>query len=200
MGSRAKPRKKAGSSDPAPFIADDSATEGQRLLRAVAASNAEIAAAVGASKSIVGFWRTGRKLPAPEMRRVLASLYDIAVGSWDARPGALAARAPASKPGGSAPIIERSKPTNREGAEAMLEAILKQREADGLTVQEFTRLVDAEAKARKLIHDFDQAEQLTETRIVQSTTMQKIRNAAIGALEPWPDALRAFLSALGVKA
>lgn len=194
-GTKKKPENEAVAAA-ATTSPEQEATEGQRLLRAVAASNAEVAARVGVSKAIVGFWRTGRKLPAPEMRRVLATLYDIPAGSWDSKPAG-AEKAPPSF--GSMPVAEALRAvgkTNREGVESMLEAILRQRQAGGLTVQEFTRLVDAEAKVRKLIHDLDQAEQLTETRIVQSPTFTKVRNLIFGVLRNHPDVLRDVVSAL----
>lgn len=193
-------RKPHETSDSDGASTDDDAgivSEGQRLLRAVDASLSTIADRVGVSKSLVGHWRTGHKAPAPEMRRVLSTLYGIPVGTWDVRVGR--------------PVSERAEPTerapmpaassdNRAGTEAMLEVILKERGTQGLTVQEFTRLIDAEAKVRKLLHDLDQADALTETRIVTSPTMQKIRNAAIQSLERWPDALRAFIAALEGRA
>lgn len=166
-------------------------SEGQRLLRLVDASLSVIGERVGVSRSLVGHWRTGLKSPAPDMRRVLATLYDIPAASWDQRVGGAPERAPAP-----APARGEARSSNRAGTDAMLDAILSERGQGGLTVQEFTRLVDAEARVRKLIHDLDQAEQLTETRIVTSPTMQKIRNAAIASLERYPDALRAFLAAL----
>lgn len=188
MAAPDKARKSGGGALPSTGGDDDSATEGQRLLRLVDGSLQTIATRLGVSKALVGFWRTGKKLPAPEMRRTLATLYSIPADAWDARTQAdVRDLAPAA--------LAMVAVTNRAGAEGMLQDILEKRRGN-LTVQEFTRLVDAEAKARALIHNLDQAEQITETRIVQSAVMQRVRNVIFATLQAHPAALRAVADAL----
>lgn len=194
MKSRAKAPEKQPVTPTASAGSDDAVTEGQRSLRAVTASNAEIAKRVGVSKTLVTYWRTGAKLPAPEMRRVLETLYRIPATAWDQRTGS-------STPGPGPVTTEvrrEAATTNRSGVEEMLVAILQERSVGKLAVQEFTRLIDAEARVRKLIHELDQAEALTETRIVASPTMRRIRDRIFAALERHPNALRDVLDALGV--
>lgn len=165
-------------------------TEGRRLLQAVDASLSEVAKRVGVSKALVGFWRAGSKTPTPEMRRVLATLYSIPVAAWDSRVGATpTTAAPARR--------EEAQATNRAGAEQLLAEILAQRSKGDLATREFVQLCDAETRTRALIERMEQAEQLTETRILQSPVMTRIRSAAFASLQPYPDALRAFLEAIG---
>lgn len=146
------------------------------------------------SKPLVGFWRGGQKVPSPEARRALESLYAIPIGAWDVRPGSSTTPTEASVATSVDELDE--KVTNRAGAERLLAEILRLRSRGTLAVKEFVQLCDAETRTRALIERMEQAEQLTETKIVTSPVMVRVRNTIFATLQAHPAALRAVADAL----
>jgi hypothetical protein len=61
--------------------------EGQRRLLEIPDSQAEVAAAVGCSKPLVGFWRQAKNVPSDRLREALEREYGIPAGAWDRLPG-----------------------------------------------------------------------------------------------------------------
>ncbi len=63
-------------------------TEGQRLLREVPESAGKIAAALGCSRPLVSYWRSGKKVPGGLHRQSLETHFGIPVTAWETAPGA----------------------------------------------------------------------------------------------------------------
>lgn len=184
-------------------------TEGQRLLREVAASNAAVAAAVGVSKAAVCHWRTGFKAPSGELRRKLEASFGVPVGSWDERAGGAlprpkASRAP-TKPSTKAasttsPTVLRGGriSTEEEAAERLAE-LQRLRSRPNLSIREVVQCIAAETAVLKVIREIQSDEEMTESRIVASEPHQRLVRSVLAALEPYPEALRAVVHAMEGK-
>lgn len=75
------PPKRAGVNPPAA-----PRSEGQRLLRARPEDGAEIARQVGVTKSALSLYRSGKRLPSPDVARKLHTVFRIPVAAWAAKP------------------------------------------------------------------------------------------------------------------
>ena len=137
-------------------------TEGQRLLLAVPGSLSTVARAIGCSKALAGYWRTGKKLPASVFRSKLAEVYGIGVESW----GQTAA-AETSVPSeyGKAPMFNASRSSARPTETAshvanpaavaddvlarfdeMIADARSRRQSKTLLASEYARLIGTEAR------------------------------------------------------
>ncbi|MBZ0120873.1 MAG: hypothetical protein K8H88_28015 [Sandaracinaceae bacterium] len=169
-------------------------SEGQRLLQAVPASHAEIAAALGTTKQAVSYWRRGNKTPDLANRLVLRDRYGIAPDAWEQLPSTAAAGAPAA----AAPPMPV-----RTGSETTLDEVelqlaqLHQIQAGSLIASERVRLADAVGKLLALKARLERERELIEDRIVREHPVWKrIRERLTATLRPFPDAARAVAQAL----
>lgn len=187
--------------DDAPRPSTPARSEGQRLLLGVKASLAEIARAAGcSSKQTVANWRTGEKVPGPANRDGLRKAFGIPLDAWDRPPaGAAALPRPPALPGTVAGLAASiaALPTTREGARELLAFVKQRRGIEGLPSAEYVQLAGKERDALALCHTIEQAEALTEDRVVREhPRWRAMRGAILKALTPWPDALAAVAAAL----
>ena len=136
-------------------------TEGQRLLLAVPGSLSTVARAIGCSKALAGYWRTGKKLPASVFRSKLAEVYGIGVEAWG-QTAVPETSAPSDY--GAAPMlgVSRSKGVPSEAApheatpaavndvlarfDEMISDARGRRQSKTLLASEYARLIGTEAR------------------------------------------------------
>lgn len=171
-------------------------TEGQRQLVARPEGVSELARIVGVDEQRIDDWRSGRRKPAPQNARRLASTLDIPTTAWARAPStAPPVDAPSSPPPPSAP----SSLTSLEEIEEMLAAL--RNEPDDLLEKERAKRLEQRARLLALKSKIEYQERLTEDAIVRAhPRWAEIRTALREALEPYPSALAAVharLSAIG---
>lgn len=176
-------------------------TEGQRLLLEVAASQAEVAAAVGASRAAVGFWRRGEKLPGATARAKLKAAYGIDPTAWDRKVGAPASRPAASTASAptSAPkrLSARASTSTLDEVNEQLEMLRALQRDDELLAGERVRLADSVGKLLAIKARLERDQELLEDRIVrQHPFYARLKGAVLEALKSHPDAARDVAEAL----
>lgn len=170
-------------------------TEGQRLLLAVAGSQADLAATLGVARSAIGFWRRGEKVPDSESRAKLKAAYGIAPRAWDRRPsgGEEPPRDPPPAAG------ERPRLTALDGVLQQIDLLLEMQESMGEddSVADKVRIVDKLNDAYETMRRLELEQELLEDRIVREhPAFQRATAAMLEALRPHPDAARAAAEAL----
>lgn len=196
-------------------------SEGQRVLLGVPDSTAEIARAINASGGLVSDWRNGRKAPGAEMKQRLRNAYNILPVAWSVRPGVpVQGVSPVIEPD---PIVSKpmarakepsrasetaqvtletavvcsGTPSTLEDCLALLAVLRRDRGQQGLSPADRVRLTDAETRLLALRARLEAAEELAEDRYVyQHPAWQKLRRVIIGALERFPEAAQAVISAI----
>ena len=192
-------------------------SEGQRLLLAVDASTSAIGRALDVSAGLVSDWRNGRRFPGPEMKAALSNLYGIEPVAWSVRPGVATAAvaaavaeaeaapepfepiAPAvvSEPTLDTAIVHGGAPSSLQSCMELLAALRHDRAQPNLTPAARVKLSDAEARILALRARLEAAQELAEDRYVrQHPAWIKTKRAILAALEPYPEAAAAVVTAL----
>lgn len=166
-------------------------TEGQRRLLEVPASLSVIAKAVGCSKALAGYWRTGKKVPSVALRTRLSEVYGIPPATWELAPGA------ALEPGETAP---EPAPELDDDADtlaltnASLAAIRKALRSTDLSETARSKKEDTYAKLLALKARLERDDD--EDRFVRGPKWRAFRDRLIEILRPFPEAARAAAEAL----
>ena len=199
MTGRARVREADTEADTA-AAAPDRRTRGAVMLSAVPGSVRALAARLGASRTSVSDWRSGRTLPSEELRAMLESVCGIPLRAWDERDAA-PAKAPAD--GESVPfdlgassfrvLCDRLQLIESQGAEATTAEVVNvskeiRAHEDGALKRETGQRAFEERVERAL---------LSPTR---QPFYQRVVNMVVDALKPYPDALRDVLAALDAAA
>lgn len=188
-------------------------SEGQRILLDVRDSTADVARAVNVSPGLVSDWRNGRKAPGFEMKQRLKNAYGILPVAWSVRPGSpVQSVAPVVEPEPvvgpertsettqvtlDTAVIRGGTPSTLEDCLALLAVLRRDRGQQGLSPADRLRLTDAETRLLALRARLEAAQELAEDRYVhQHPGWQKLKRCIIGALEPFPEAAQAVLTAL----
>lgn len=176
-------------------------TEGQRLLLEVNGTHAEVGARIGASKQSVSYWRRGEKIPGAKARAALREAYGIEPAAWELRPGAGDAAPSAASPESlppQPPRAPRARTMTLDEVVAELDYLHDLRRDGKLMPSEKVRLSDSISKNLALKARLERDQELLEDRIVREHPMWKVRikPAILGALKPYPDAMRAVAEAL----
>lgn len=190
-------------------------SEGQRLLLAVEASTSAIGRALDVSAGLVSDWRNGRRFPGPEMKAGLKNLYGIEPVAWSVRPGVETAKvveaiaeaeaaaepfepiAPITEPTLETAIVRGGAPSSLQSCLELLAVLRRDRAQPNLTPANRVKLADAEARILALRARLEAAQELAEDRYVrQHPGWLKCKRAILSALEPYPEAAAAVLTAL----
>lgn len=169
-------------------------SEGQRLLREISASLAEVAAAVGcSSRQAVGNWRNGTASPGAAYRAKLAEVYGIPEASWGQRPvGAM----PAPETDEPAPAADAS-PTTMAGVLVLMEMARERMEDEALLEAERAKWAAEFSRALALKARLEKEAEMLEDRIVREHPMWKrLKRAIVKSLVPFPGAAKAVALAL----
>jgi transcriptional regulator with XRE-family HTH domain len=176
-------------------------SEGQRLLLRLPGSQADIANAVGAARSAVGFWRRGEKVPTPDVRRKLSDAYGIEVAAWDRKSGSAAPSVPRAATPPPPSDAEGSGGTTLDEVVAELAYLKTQREDDSLSASERVNLSKAIsgnlALKTRLERDRKVVEDVLEERVVRAHPLwARVKSIVLGALGSYPEAARSVADAL----
>jgi transcriptional regulator with XRE-family HTH domain len=179
-----------------PSTAVDVASEGQRLLRAVDGSLAQIAEKVGCSKTIAGDWRNGTKLPSAAMRGVLQEKYGIPPTSWDCAPGA---ELPPDEP--PAPLTEDLDDDDPLAIVNHQIAVLR-RELQNRNLSETARANKQDALSKYIGQRIriEKDKQLSVEQLIKSPEWAELTTAMCARLQPWPEAMEALAAFLEERA
>lgn len=212
---REKARKKASADDEPVDTALRS--EGQRLLLCAPYTLGQIASALGVSKQVVSYWRTGKQAPGLQARMRLQGALGIASDTWGQEARADEVRplpAPPELTPAATPLWAPARPmaalpssvvlpvasgpsTTMEGVEALLVVVREARGRDGLLAAERVKLADAETRLLALRHRMERETELVEDRIVRlHPKWNQIKVAIAAAVVRWPEAARAVAAAL----
>lgn len=193
-------------------------TRGAELLAKVSASSREIATALGVSPGLVGGWKTGTRRPTKkDQARIEERWPKVPAASWSesakkARAGGAPRRVelePAPVPTTSAevtapvpmPIERNDQDDDLEGNNARLRRYIREGIRDLEHDTELSGVKRAEA-LKKLVDaqvalDRSTGENaLTLARIVAHPEFQRVVKLITEAITPFPEALRAAISAL----
>lgn len=167
-------------------------SEGQRLLCAVEGSLADVAAELGCSKQLVGYYRKGDRPPSELHRAELERIYDIPRSSWDQHVGASAEKqAPARL---HLPTLAAD--STLEGVNKLLTALDKFQAEGALTPSSLLKFADIIGKQLALRARLERDRSLLEIRIIsEHPKWPLIVGALREALRPYPDAARAVANA-----
>ncbi len=139
-------------------------------------------------------WRHGRRIPGVEARARIENVFGIPQSAWLVRPGvSLTAAAP------SAPSTRTDgpPPTTLDDCLALLTAIRYDRDKRELMSPDRIRLAEAEAKVLALRMRLEAAAELAEDRYVRDhPAWQRLERCILSALESYPDASRAVVTAI----
>jgi transcriptional regulator with XRE-family HTH domain len=133
------------------------ASEGQRQLRELGASQREIGAAVGVAHQTAGRWLNGNKAPGPDHRAKLAEVFGVPAEAWNRAPtpteprtlagdlaASLKARAEAIA-GAQAASVEL--PSTAAGLEALIAQCREARAVEGIAPTVLARIGALEVSA-----------------------------------------------------
>jgi hypothetical protein len=180
-------------------------TEGERLLRAVPLSLAEIAKRTRSSRAAVHDWRARSRRPDDDARVRLQTAFGIPRIAWEMRPGAAGAAAtstPATPAAAPAAVLagaaaDVSLASTLEQVVELLKGVQELRNNDGLDTSTRTRAADTEARVLALKRRIELDLEVTEERFVQSAVWRRIRTRLMRALLNHPAAARDVCAALG---
>jgi transcriptional regulator with XRE-family HTH domain len=167
-------------------------SEGQRMFLHVTGSPGAIARALHMrSLYSIAEWRHGRRIPGIEARARIENVFGIPQNAWLVRPGVSLAVAAPSRPSDGPP------PTTLDDCLALLAAIRVDRDKRELMSPDRIRLAEAEAKVLALRMRLEAAGELAEDRYVRDhPAWQRLERCILSALEPYPDASRAVVTAI----
>lgn len=182
-------------------------TEGQRLLREVPGSLADLAAAIGCSRQTIANWRSGSKVPDDAHRAKACTAWAIPPDAWDHAAGTptpvavvgrrRAAPEQVSPRGDTAPPDTASTPTTLEDCLSLLGSIRTARDRPNLSSEARLKYISAEGRILTLRARLEQEQQLLEDRIVLEHPMwQRLKRTLVRVLAPYPDAAQAVATAL----
>jgi transcriptional regulator with XRE-family HTH domain len=158
---------------------DDAKTEGQRLLRAVPGSLADIASRIGCgSRQSVAAWKNGSYVPDDKYRQLLAIHFGIPYTSWS--------------PIGTDDTEEDDGSASAQGDyEELLRGLRRQLRRGGLTPKEQLQFTEAIESIAWKKDRTDRDRELQEDRIIREHEKWKVLKAAIiRALVAHPAAAR----------
>lgn len=191
---------------PAPEATGARATresEGQRMLREQTESLAELAAKLGVNKTTIHRWRSGEKAPGPSARAKLQAVLRIPTHTWGLASGV--PDVPSDPPAGPARAAAAiAKEAGRATTEEELDGLLKKIRAiatTGLLPTEIARIAETEAKVLaqryRCEKERERAQEILEDRMCfESPGFRRVTAALVAALKPYPEAMRAAVSAL----
>lgn len=176
-------------------------SEGQRLLLELAESQQKIADAIGMSRPIVSFWRSGKNVPGTDARHMLWKCYGIHPTAWEVPPGGAYTPAPIL-PAYADPVPES------DTASMSILDLLNRR------IRGYGRMVDSEDESigpdlrlrageleRKCIAErraLERDQRAHEADVVaRSKEWAEIRKRTLAVLRQYPDAFRAWTEAMG---
>ncbi len=165
------------------------------MLAALKLTGGEVAERIGVPRQMVHAWRTGQKVPSPEMRAALEREVSIPSAAWERAPvdrpaptQALAARA-ASGPA-------REGMTTHEDVTRLLEDLARDAATDGILLSDLVRIRGERVKALSLKARIERDLALQEEAILGGPVWIGMRERIVAALRPFPDAARAVAEAL----
>jgi transcriptional regulator with XRE-family HTH domain len=164
------------------------------LLARTGRTQEDVAARLGVSRSLVGHWLTGHRVPTRlEVRTALRKAFAIPVEAWDepAEP-VLAADATVAATTWTADSVQ----ARARRLQSMIDAMTDQLQR-ATTPDEFSKFCRSITPA--LVHLgrlTGETLSIDEARIVRLPAWRRIEEALILALTPWPEALRAAGEAL----
>lgn len=152
--------------------------------------SSEVARRLGvASEGTVRAWIAGKSAPRPKVAaRIRAEFGSNGVDK--APPSASSASAAPAQP--AAPPIDTTDP--EKTAIAVLEKLIA--ELQNVKSERLPSLANSITKAAKLVAELRGLVDVTETQILRSPAWVKLRNAVWGALEPYPEAMKAVNDAI----
>lgn len=180
-------------------------TEGERQLRALPGSLADLAAKLGVKRQSVHSWKRGDKIPGPDGRVAIEAAFGIPVAAWSAAPGTrLADPAPRAGPAAApAPALSATAglpaAVTRSTLEDCLITIAAIRKAAEVAKMpgEIARLRDAETKALALRARLEREQELVEDRIVREhPAWRRLRAVFLKFVERHPESAREFAEEL----
>jgi transcriptional regulator with XRE-family HTH domain len=166
-------------------------TEGQRLLRAIDASLAQVARAIGCSKAVVGHWRAGEKLPSDPLRGRLHEVYGIAPTAWDLAAGT--APSAAAEPA-EAPLVDVEGSDTLTLTNAQISAIQRSLARADLSDSARSKKEDTLAKLLALKARLERDDD--EDRFVRGPKWKRFKERLLAALKEHPPAALAAAEAL----
>lgn len=189
-------------------------TEGQRLLRLLTASGAEIARKVGVSAPLITYWRKGDKLPGPDKRRALEEHWGIPAAAWDQRPQRQEPeeaqdepeRPERSEPRASSPEPATGQRRRAVGHPSLAQvqsqiALLERRMEDpAISDDALARFVSQHTQLLKLQATLQGDARTDEERLAQSAAWAAVEAALARGLTGYPEAAESVareLAALG---
>lgn len=201
MASRARPREKAAPSRiEVPRIARSA---GSVALQRLQDRQVDIAERVEVNQSLVARWGTGERSPTSAQRKLLRAEFGIPIGSWD-KP-AEAAPAPEAA---AAPAEAKSTPLNgisfRTETQRLYDETIRlrtrgewyrDRNNDKMYLK-FTR--EAAVQQTLLGRLLGVTTQISEERILRMPAFRNLIDRVLGAVAPWPEALRAIIETLEI--
>jgi hypothetical protein len=168
--------------------------EGQRLLLLVQKSLEQVRAATGVrSRQTVVDWKYGRKVPAPDTRAKLHTLYGIPPQAWVTMPGQTAAdvRQPPDQ------LSPTGQPTTLEACDRLLTRLRTTAAAEGLLPSETIKLTAAEGSLLGLRHKLELSKMMLEDKLVREhPEWQRLARAIVRVLGKHPAAAKDVLAVL----
>jgi hypothetical protein len=180
-----------------------------RSRAAVALSNVgegqvEIAQKIGVSRSYVGHWQTGRRVPAFEQRVAIRKAYPAILEQWWDEPATpesapIPAPVPPEEPAAVAELAGTVWGPGTVRARAEWLAALLERMCNDLTAAEKEGNADRVSKyARSIAPTLallgkitGETQTIDESRIVRLPAFQRVSAHLVKALTPWPEAMHA---------
>jgi transcriptional regulator with XRE-family HTH domain len=175
-------------------------TEGQRLLRRVRGSLAQLAKQVGAkSPQSVNDWKRGDKTPNVDARKRIEAAWGIPATAWSTQvstPAAVAAVSEAPPP--APPANDNKSITPLQNCMQLLDAYREARAQPNLVPAERVRLADAEGRMLALRMKLEREAELSEDRFVRKHPgWKRTRGLIVKALAKHPAALAELKAVLG---
>lgn len=172
--------------------------QGSVLLAKTGKTQAEIAARVDASRSVVAYWLSGARVPRLESRSVMWKVWSIPIEAWDLPATSSSPLAPATRattgivamPPGQGELSVRAKAMQLE---AMVHELLSRVREDPATsdLEKFKCMNSAAATLNLLGKLTGQTQEVNEARTLRLPAWQRIQDVLVRDLSPWPEALRA---------
>lgn len=179
-------------------------THGALLLARKGLKQAEIASRIGCSQAVVCLWLSGGRVPQLEHRAALKRAYGIPTVAWKQEPPATDP-VKKKKPSTVPPDADDAVDDDVEIAQLAkiyrrsLVTVSKKLE-EGRSKMTSDEILDALEKATRIIKSLSaltgEGQEVNEAKIMRLPAYQRVREATMRSLAPWPDALKAVIEAL----
>jgi transcriptional regulator with XRE-family HTH domain len=162
-------------------------SRGSVLLARTGKTQEELAARLGVSRSLVGHWLTGHRVPTKlEVRTALRKAFAIPVEAWD-EPAESALATQDTTTTWTADSVQ----ARAQRLQSMIDAMTDQLQQSA-TPAEFSKFCRSITPALTHLGRLTgETLSIDESRIVRLPAWRRIEEALVRALAPWPDAMRA---------